>query len=311
MKLGLTISAVAHAAVLLFGMVSLATKPLEATPTEPMPIDIVSASEVSKYLAGAPNAPKTEKPKPLIEKIAPPKAVDNPAAKVVEKPELITASAAVPPPPTPAPKTPDPKPAQPAQAKPEPKPEAEKKEVASRPDPIAEALKKEEPKKPEVKKAEAKPAPPKKPDPKPAPKFDADRIAALLDKRQPQRVAAAGDTLSQTLSLGTRTGDSPQLSQSEIEAFRQKLKSCWNPPAGAPNADKISVPITIRLKLDRTLAGPPQVETSARDAYTQAMIDSAVRAILQCQPYTMFSIARYEIWKELPLDFDPVEMFGH
>ena len=48
----------------------------------------------------------------------------------------------------------------------------------------------------------------------------------------------------------------------------------------------------------------------ASDPYTQAMIESAVRAIIQCQPYTMFSVPRYEIWKELPLSFDPVEMFG-
>ncbi len=256
MKNGLTISVMAHAAVLLWAVVSFAPRTLNAPPSESMPIDIISTTEFSQLRAGARNAPKTETPKPLVEKVAEKKAADDPIAKIVQKPELITASAQVPPPA--------------ADAKPEPKSKAaENKDPKPDPktDAIADVLKKEQ--KPEPKK-EAKPQP-KKPD-KPQPKFDANRIAALLDKRDPQRVAAA--------------------------------------PAGAPNADRIKVPITIRLKLDRTLAAPPEVEMRASDPYTQAMIESAVRAIIQCQPYTMFSVPRYEIWKELPLSFDPVEMFG-
>ncbi len=294
MKNGLTISVMAHAAVLLWAVVSFAPRTLNAPPSESMPIDIISTTEFSQLRAGARNAPKTETPKPLVEKVAEKKAADDPIAKIVQKPELITASAQVPPPA--------------ADAKPEPKSKAaENKDPKPDPktDAIADVLKKEQ--KPEPKK-EAKPQP-KKPD-KPQPKFDANRIAALLDKRDPQRVAAAGDVVNHTLAFGARTGDAPTLSQSEIDAFRQRLKSCWTPPAGAPNADRIKVPITIRLKLDRTLAAPPEVEMRASDPYTQAMIESAVRAIIQCQPYTMFSVPRYEIWKELPLSFDPVEMFG-
>jgi len=74
--------------------------------------------------------------------------------------------------------------------------------------PIAEALKKDEAKKVEPKKAEAKPpapTPPKKP-PQPVPKFDPKQVAALLDKRVPQHVAATGDTLNGSLALGVPTG---------------------------------------------------------------------------------------------------------
>src|SRR5437868_7810151 len=93
MKTGLTISASAHAAVLLWAMVSFAPKALNAPPTESMPIDIISSTEFSQLRAGDRNAPKSEAPKPLVEKIAEKKTPDNPAAKVAEKPELITASA--------------------------------------------------------------------------------------------------------------------------------------------------------------------------------------------------------------------------
>lgn len=311
MRAAVTISACVHAAVLLWGLVSLSSRSLDAPPTESMPVDIISSKDFSELRAGAFKAPKEPTPKPLVEKVAERKPVDSPTAKVVEKPQEITASAEAPSPPPP--KASPSKPADPAPAKAEVQPKQdtppEKKEP--QPDAIAEALKKDEAKRTEQKQAEVKPKPPqpKKPAPKPEQKFDADRIAALLDKRTPQRLAATGDAINHTLAFGARTGEAAQLSQSEIDAFREKLKGCWSPPAGAAHADKISVPITIRLKRDRTLASAPEVEMSARDAYTQAMIDSAVRAIIECQPYTMFSPAKYDVWKEIPLDFDPVEMF--
>jgi hypothetical protein len=325
MNTGLTISTVGHAALLLWGLVSFTANPLDAKSTESMPIDIISTSEFSQLRAGKLDAPKAEKPKPMVEKVAEPRPQTNAAQKVVEKPDIVSSFAPTPPPPQA--KIPEPK-RPPPEAKAEPKPkEPEKKEPDHKPDAIAEALKQDEAKKKperkpeEAKKPEPKPEPkearkpepkpePKKPETKPQPKFDADRIAALLDKREPQRQAALGDTINRSPALGARSGDSEQLSQNEIDAFRNKLKSCWNPPTGALNADKIKVPITIRLKPDRTLAAAPLVEVSARDAYTQAMIDSAVRAIIQCQPYAMFSPQRYEVWKEIPLDFNPVEMFG-
>jgi hypothetical protein len=40
------------------------------------------------------------------------------------------------------------------------------------------------------------------------------------------------------------------------------------------------------------------------------MIESTLRAIIKCQPYTMFSPSRYEAWKILPINFDPWAMFG-
>ena len=110
-------------------------------------------------------------------------------------------------------------------------------------------------------------------------------------------------------NAGVPNANSNQLSLSEIDAFRRHLGKCWNPPPGASSARRVVVPITIQLTMDRTLAKEPKVEMRATDPYSQVMIESAVRAIIQCQPYTMFSVERYETWKVLPIDFDP-EMFG-
>jgi outer membrane biosynthesis protein TonB len=303
MKTGFAISGIMHAAVLLWALTSFAPKAMNSPPPESMPIDLVSASEFSQLRAGAQKA-KAEEHKPLVEKVGESKPVENVSAKVVDKPRPIQAAA------EPAgEKPPEPKPAR--EKPPEPKPEInrsdpEKARAEPKPDAIAEVLKKDH--KPEPKK-DPKPVQ-KKHEAKPQPKFDANRIAALLDKRQAQRTAAAGETLNSTMALGTRTGTASRLAQSEIDALRAKLARCWNPPVGAINADRTQVLLLIRLNQDGTLAGPPQPEGGARDATSRAMMESAVRATIQCQPYDMLSAAHYETWKELEIDFNSIAMFG-
>src|SRR5262249_33167779 len=151
--------------------------------------------------------------------------VEDPTAKVVEKKEV---KAAREPPPAPE--------AKPAE------PEPEKKQAEAPPDPIADALAKDEAKKPEPKKkADAKPpTPPKKPAP-PTPKFDPKQVAALLDKRDSTRLAAAGETLNNAPSLGLSNGAAAQLSLSELEALRARLAQLWTVPAGAKDPQELVV----------------------------------------------------------------------
>src|SRR5215510_1605108 len=96
MRMGLTISVVGHAAAVLWALVTFGTKLADPPPVDSLPVDIISATEFSQMTAGAKTAPKAQAPKPLVEKIAEPKAVDNPAAKITEKAEIITASAQAP-----------------------------------------------------------------------------------------------------------------------------------------------------------------------------------------------------------------------
>src|SRR5215470_1349021 len=295
-----------HVIVLGWGALTFAARPLQSD-TAPMPIDIISVSEFTELTAGSRSAPKAQPAKPVAEQLGAPKPPDDPAAKVA-KTEVHASIDKTTPPPEPTPPTPQ-----------------NKQQSEPQRDLIAEAIKKDlakpEPKKAEQKsepkKAEAKPekkaepkAEPKTPPKKDQPKFDPRNVAALLDKRTPQRLAATGDVVNSNVGIGAPDASSNQLSLSEIDAFRRHLRNCWNPPAGAPTNKRIVVPITIRLKMDRTLAAQPQVEMRATDPYSLAMIESARRAIIACQPYTMFSLPKYEIWKELSIDFDPVEMFG-
>jgi outer membrane biosynthesis protein TonB len=303
--LGLSIAV--HVVVLGWGALTFAARPLTSDAT-PMPIDIISVSEFTELTAGSRNASKAQPAKPVAEQLGERKPVDDPAAKVA-KTEVHAATDVPPPLPEPKPPTPE--------KQPEPQrdliAEAIKKDAA-KPEP-KKAEQKSEPKKAEAKpekKVEAKAEPktePKAPPKKDQPKLDPRQIQALLDKRTPQRLAATGDVVNSNVGIGAPDASSNQLSLSEIDAFRRHLRNCWNPPAGAPPSKRVVVPITIRLKMDRTLAAQPEVEMRASDPYSLAMIESARRAIIACQPYTMFSLPKYEIWKELSIDFDP-DAFG-
>jgi colicin import membrane protein len=170
-------------------------------------------------------------------------------------------------------------------------------------------LKKNDAKKPEP----PKPEPPKpqvqKPDPpkKPTPKFDPTKVAALLDKRDPRRMAAAGDTLNPTRSLGSPLGSAAQLSQSEIDALRAQIQACWNPPVNMADAKDLIVAVRLVLNQDGSLSGEPTVLNRDSHPLFQIAAESATRAIRRCQPYRL-PIAKYEVWRDLEINFDPREM---
>ncbi|MEA2902925.1 MAG: hypothetical protein QOI12_312 [Alphaproteobacteria bacterium] len=290
MRPGLTISTIGHVAVLLWGVVAFAAKPYVAHSTDALPVSVISDTEFSELTAGSRTAPKVETPKPLVEKLAERTPVENPTAKI-EKTEVKATTDAPPP-------IPEPKPAAPAEKKP-----AEPKR-----DPIADAIKKDIARKPDPKKAETKaPTPAKKPDQQNS-KFDPKQVAALLDKRTPQRTAATGDVVNTTVSLGAPRGAASQLSMSELDALRLRLAQLWNPPAGARNPEELTVQIRMKLNPDGTLAGPPMVMTSGRSPLFMAARDSAIRAVFRGQPFDMLKPEHYELWQDIEITFDPRDM---
>jgi outer membrane biosynthesis protein TonB len=291
MRTGLTISGVGHAALLLWSVVTFVAKPYHVDSTDALPVDIISEKDFSQLTSGAKNAPQAELAKPLVDKVAEVKPVEDPIAKL-EKKEI---KAAIDTPTPPERKPPEP----PAKKPPEPKA-----------DPIAEALKKDEaPKKPEPKKADIKtPTPPKKPPQQLPPGFDPRKVEALLDKRDPQRLAATGDIVNSTVSLGAPTGTAALLSQSELDALRARLAQLWSPPAGAKNPQELVVLVRMKLKPDGTLAGPPMVLTSGTSPLFMAARDSAIRAIFRGQPFNMLKPEHYDQWKDVEITFDPRDM---
>jgi outer membrane biosynthesis protein TonB len=312
------ISGIGHAAILLLGLVSLASsKPHDDS--DLIPVTIVTDADISRAALGQQNAPPTPKPIPLVDKIGDPKPPQQLASKVVEKPEITTSTT----PPLPQAK-PEPKQEAKAERKPEPKQEATSE---PKPDPKLEPKPKPDPKaaeKPDKKPDTFKPTqiadllnkkdqqtpakPPDKPAPD-APKYDAQQIAQLLDHREPQRQAAAGAAVNNTPNLGATTAPADaQLSQSEIDALRERIRECWSPPAGVDASSSLYVTLRVLLKPDGSLSQAPVVVAGSASALGPALAESGKRALLQCQPFTMLKPEHYAQWKDIQVNFSPRDL---
>ena len=266
---------------MLLAVVSFGGKPFDAPPNESLPVDIISADQFSQMTKGQKNAPKVEKEKQLAEKIGDTKPAET-LAKVSDKKEIITPS-----------------------DQPPPQQQADAKRVDSKKEPkvdeIAEALKKDEAKK--LPKPEAKQAPASKPVQQ-QPKFDPKQIAALLDKRDTRRQVASAEAVSSTPQLGTTTGRAAALSLSELDALKRRISECWSPPVGAANAQDVRVLIRVAFKPDGSVAAAPELLGGTFSPYGPALAESAMRAILRCQPYKMLRPETYDVWKDIEMTFD-------
>jgi colicin import membrane protein len=296
MKQSTAISVGLHVAVLAWATLSYSGRAVEAPPPESLPVEFISEKDFSQMTKGIKEAPKKKKPQLKVEKIDKPKPIEQPKAKVAKK-EVKAAHDKTPPPP---PKVKPPEKKQEAKAKPKPLPKI---------DPIADKLKEQSDKKRLAKIAPE--LPPRRP-PRPRhkePKFDANKIAELLNKRDPTRLSATGDKLNNGASFGQALGNSASLSQSEIDALRARLMSLWNPPNGIKNPQDYVIRIRIRLTRDRRLSGPPILLSTGHDQIFQAAAASALRAVFQAQPFDMLKPAHYELWKDIEVTFDPRDMF--
>ncbi len=288
-----------HVLVLGWVMLSVSTKALDMPPEDSVPVDVVSPDQLAKVMAGTKTG-KKENPKPLAEKVAEAKPVDDAVGKVTEKAPVVTETAPPPQPKVeekPVEKKPDPpkvveKPKE--EPKQEPKP-IEKKPDPVKPDPIAEAIKKEEKKPPPKPVQAAKPPEPQKPRIVER-HFDQTQIAALLDKRDPTRQAATGDTLNSNAALGLSKGAAADNSATWGSMFQRQVERCWKKPYGGIESQKPEAVFAIRLKRDGTLEGTPVPEGVPATPFLRVYQESALRAIIECQPYKL-PAAFYEEWK--------------
>ena len=138
--------------------------------------------------------------------------------------------------------------------------------------------------------------------------FDADEVAALLNKEKASGGGAKRST--QTASLGgDKTTGGDKLSQSEMDALRGQVQRCWNIPAGAVDAGNLRV--SVKFKLDRSgaIEGSPEIIDGGGSAGVErAAAEAARRAVSRCAPYNL-PAEKYEAWADVIVNFDPSEMF--
>jgi outer membrane biosynthesis protein TonB len=123
---------------------------------------------------------------------------------------------------------------------------------------------------------------------------------------------AAGGWLDTALSLPPST-TSPfdvaesgaNLERSEIAAFKAHLQECWKPPASLAAASNLVVVLRISLQPNGALAGEPTLLAASASAEGPTLIQTASRALQQCQPYAFLPADKYKEWRNLDLSFSP------
>ncbi len=257
----------------------------------------------------------TNPPEPEPEKQPEPKEEPpEPTANAKNEPE--------PPPPLPEP---EPEPA-PAEAQP-PEPEEEKEEKVAAPQPEPNKAEEE----PEPEEAKAMPPPKVRPETvkkkpqtpeKKKKKFDANRLAAMLDKKLQESDSQRLETKkTDDRKAADKTAARPTqrrriaapVTISERDRIKAHIMRNWNPNLGAPGADKMQVRIRIFLKSDGSLSRPPEIIDEFRagqgDQVYRPFAESAVRAVLKSDPLPV-PLDKYEAWREIEFTFSLKDMLG-
>jgi hypothetical protein len=259
----------------------------------PIIVELVTIAEKTRAAPETvrPEAPEPEPAKPKSAKVEPKLLPPPPAAKSV--PPVPEKVAALPPPPTPKAVEPPPPPPE-TRAAPEP-PAPQPRRVNVRP--------------------RTKPEPPAK-----TPKFDASRIAVLIDKTRKEEAPEAEPEESKKFLQPPPMPESPvrraaignQLTLSEVDAIRYQIEQCWNVPVGAPDARDLVIKIQISLKPDGSLKRQPVILGRDRmdDGFFRTAAESARRAVQRCTPLKNLPTSKYDRWQDITVTFNPREMLG-
>ena len=328
---GLLTSFIGHALLLAWALLSINRTPQLAPETLAIEATIITPSELTRLKQGSPQskeleAKPKEEPKPEVSK------------KEAEKPKPVTE-----PPPPPPPPPAEPEKSEPAKAKedpiadklaalpppePGPTPEEKKKleEKVEQERVAAEQRKKleEEQRKKaeEKKKAEAK----KKAEEKKKrlaeamrkaeakkKQFDADRIAALIDK-SPDKRGAPQSAMEPTKptdykgpTVGERRGTDTVLSAREQDMLKAminaQLQPCSKMPGGGGGIDTPVVSVMFRLRRDGALEGEPVLVNRQSSPLYSLAADASIRALKQCSPFQL-PADKYAAWSTVTWEFD-------
>ena len=277
-----------HAVVFMIGYVGLPY--FKRPPTlidAPIMVEIVNVDELTN---APPPAPEPEKkPEPEANKPPPPKKAPK--------------AAAPPPPPKPDPEVavlpPEPKP----KAKPKPKPKPKQEAKPKPKQRLAKVKPRRKPKPPDAFTSVLKTVEKLKRRPKPKEKKPEKKKESFEQLKQ----------MVQALSSPTvRHNPLRPLAISEIDLIRQQIRKCWSLPAGAKDAENLSIEIRMAMNPDGTVREARILDQGRlqSDPFYRAAAESALRAVLnpRCNPLKL-PLEKYNLWRNMILIFDPRDMF--
>ena len=272
---------------------------------EPLMVEFeaIDKKAAAPTIGNAPPQPKDAKIDKETAKAPPPKTADPPPAPEPPKPDMAEFKPPPPPKPEEKPKPAPPKPAEDVIAMKPTQPEPPKVEKPPEPP-------KPEPPKPEVKKPDP-PKPPPKPAP-PKPNVDSMIDDILKNKDSRQKIQTPQQTPKPPPQITRQAAAAPNFASvvtaSEVEGVRQKIRGCWNFPAGVKGQDEMVVTLVVQMGQDGTPVKADLKDTGRynNDPIFRAAADAAHRAIMnpRCQPWPL-AAEKFNAWRTITFNFDP------
>ena len=139
--------------------------------------------------------------------------------------------------------------------------------------------------------------------------FNADDIAALLNKQDPSNGGAKSSTEVASLGAKKATGGS-KLSMSEMDALRSAIAGNWSVIPGMEGASDVRIKVHMKLDPDGNIIGSPEVEAvgGTNEATRMALASGAKRAVMKSSPFTSLPKDKYDAWGEVIVNFDPSDL---
>ena len=97
---------------------------------------------------------------------------------------------------------------------------------------------------------------------------------------------------------------------SDIAKFRDHLKNCSILPAGVAPDDNVRIVIRATFIPDGHLRTAPILIEASASAKGPLLMQAAIKALQECQPYAVLPADKYNEWKVLDLSFTPQDFKG-
>jgi hypothetical protein len=115
------------------------------------------------------------------------------------------------------------------------------------------------------------------------------------------------------LGLPARPGedfDAPAMNTAKVESsdiakFRDRLKTCSILPAGVAPGDNVRIVIRAAFIPNGQLRSAPILIEASASAKGPLLMQAAIKALQECQPYAVLPADKYDEWKVLDLSFTP------
>jgi hypothetical protein len=96
-----------------------------------------------------------------------------------------------------------------------------------------------------------------------------------------------------------------RLSRADVAALQAHVQKCWKAPARLAQGQNVRAVLRLMLDPKGGMTTDPILVKASASSLGPPLVESAMRALRQCQPFGVLPADKYDEWKVLELTFSP------